>query len=121
MKITGVIATTNPDQDGEILTPEALSQLAQTAVGKGLSAECKHEIPNWFVTKSELHNQERGDDFVTVEMEGNPLVGADLEKLYAVPAYKTDGKGGYRLTSIGLTKNPADDHLTPIEIIGEDS
>ena len=101
MKFIGKIATGQKDSQGEVLSEEALQQLAETAVGKQLSYEFKHDLPGK-ITNAWI---EEGSLFVEGELE-----------LYAVPGFSRS-KGSEKLTmfSVGLTDKPADPHVTPIK------
>jgi len=103
MRFQAMIATTNRDSQGEKLSTEALQQLAETAVGKHLSWEFKHDF--------------RGVVDKTFVSDGCLIVEGELE-LYAVPGFFRSGDGKeLTMFSVGLTDKPADSHLTPIQWI----
>lgn len=105
MKFKGAIATTNVDLQGEQFTPEALQQLADTAVGKPLKWNFETELPAK-VTKAYVEN-----DRLVIEGE------ASID-LFLVPGFirQDDGEGGLEMFALGLTHRPADLTLPPLKV-----
>lgn len=117
IKFTGLIATTNPDQDGMVFTEEALKQLAETAVGKSVSIEFRHKMEGCFVSSSSI--SEKGVEVEIDEPDPHPYLQTWLAKnsIYAVPAFKISyGDGTIETTSIGITRDPADESITPLKV-----
>lgn len=105
MKFKGVIATTNVDLQGEQFTPEALQQLADTAVGKPIKWNFETELPG---------------KITNAYVEGNQLVaeGELTIDLFLVPGFirQDDGEGELEMFALGLTSDPADPTLPPLKV-----
>lgn len=105
MKFKIVIATTNMDSQGDQFSPEALQQMADTAVGKPVTWNFETELPAK-ITAAYLENGQ-----LVVEGESS------LD-LFLVPGFTRELDGGRKLeiTKVGLTHRPADLGLPSIKI-----
>jgi hypothetical protein len=106
MKFKCVIATTNVDSDGEQFTPEALQQLADTAVGKPLKWNFETDLPGQ-ITKAYVENGQ-------LWVEGESPIDLFLVPGFVRPTPENDGK--FSLFAAGLTHMPVDLSLPSIQI-----
>ena len=107
MKFKCVIATTNVDLDGEQFSPEALQQLADTAVGKPLKWNFETDIPGK-ITRAYVEDNQ-------LWVEGESPIDLFLVPGFVRPAPENNGK--FELFAAGLTTMPADTSLPAITAV----
>lgn len=105
MKFKSVIATTNIDLDGDQFSPEALQQLADTAVGKPLKWNFETKLPGEITNAYVENNQLVAEGELTID-------------LFLVPGFirPSDGEGELEMFALGLTPTPADPTLPPLRV-----
>ena len=118
MKITATVATGKIDSSGERFSSRVLEDVARDAKGKPIKVEFKHTVGH--IESAEV-------------IDGSVHVSGVIDRLapglYLVPGIKVaagdidhDGRTirHCEITCFGLTPYPADESLTPIEVIDED-
>lgn len=118
MKFEAVLATNKVDMSGERFTDEALREMAEQAPGCSVTLLFDPSLKVGELTEG---NVENGCVVVRGILDGNRV-----KRMYAVPGFTTDTPeivGGVKVISeirdlrIGLTRFPADPHLTPLKRI----
>lgn len=114
----GLVATDEPDSNGDCFTKEALEQLAKQAKGLPVTFNFVHENPLGKVESASVTDKGL---VLEMKLKDIPCVG-----MYAVPglivveSHMEDGIeviDKLKLTEISLTLTPADKHLSPVKPI----
>lgn len=124
-KYRALTATENVDLQGQRFSPEALKQLEEQLPGQLVTLNFNRTIPVGVVRSAEV--TERGLELVA-ELDDSVI--NDPASLYIVPGFIVNGTADQsascevftdvKADDFGLTTQPADQSLTPIELITED-
>lgn len=113
LKFVAMVATTEPDVDGDCFSISVLESLREQAVGKNVSVNFLHTLPS-NIDKAVLTDDNRLFVEGVVELDRSPL--GIHQAIYAVPGYIVDENGEFdQLIEMSLTFQPSDKYLTPAQ------